>query len=148
MKLIGKAWTADDYCEPSCDFFTVDLDRNFARYILKYMDLCQQMKNKDHDVYQIELWNQSCDFYAYSDAVAEQFFSGHKDVTTYRSLPDMRISEDEQPRVDCVTLHIAPDEIHWECFIKHTTILVTTARIPRSMVKKAAAPPKKKRNVA
>ena len=145
MRLLLKAWSANEYDDGGCEFALVNLTSELARLALRRIQVLKDQKAADPDVGETYYWN-CCAVYfsrwvnlnslqtgvpSARDAMNDLLDRLQVDKRERVAAPeDFEVEESSIARTECEQMIVHDDEITFLAIPKHTGFYVTTAAIP------------------
>ena len=131
--ILLKAWANDEWAHLQPDHAVVQIDFDYARYLLARMDLARQIEQSHGDLYCIEFHDGAATWYECDDALWDLCDDGYA-----------TISDDDLPKglgrvpAECQTLRVSDRDLHWVAYVEDSKVEMETACIDRDLIEKIA----------
>lgn len=150
MKLILKCCTSHDETF-GCDYALVDLTPRFARRMLKLIALVRRNKKIEWRhmtvLHEMRFWNRDACYFSPWPHDPETAVTKKKSEWMEELLGDdevcimddaFEIPEAMLANTECDQMLVRDDNVGFNCYAKHTSVIVTTASIPKDLIRRAA----------
>lgn len=135
---ISKVYSGeDDYCD--ADWATLEISPGCAWLMLQRMDMAAAQKSRDGDLYALTFWDSLPTFVRY-DTLPEELAGKVEDEELVLLDHPLPVAENNIAAVECGQVIVRPDEIYWKAYLKHTSIALETATLPRALLAEIAQP--------
>jgi hypothetical protein len=135
---VSKVYSGqDDYCD--ADWAILEISPGCAWLMLQRMDMATAQKGRDGTLYALSFWDSLPTFVRY-DTLPEELADKVEDEELVLLDHPLPVAEDNIAAVECGQVIVRPDEIYWKAYLKHTSIALETATLPRALLEEMAQP--------
>lgn len=128
-----------------CDVALVPLAPDAVDDLLRYMDEVADLARADAGVYSLECWDATPSYFRINDRLdVVRDVRGRPAVDVLPGEPvlltaDPRFDPGDRQRVECQTVQVSRDTVWWTAYVKHTSIRIETAHVPRKVLQRIAS---------
>ena len=130
-QILLKAWTNDEYLDPQASFALVEISPRFAAAIVERMERAAEIRQAEDDFYCTEYWNCAPDWVDYDETLEELL--GESELVLLEEKPE--INEQKLVGQEATRMLVRRDEVYWHSYVKHTSVTMDTASIPRKVLR-------------
>jgi hypothetical protein len=128
-----RAWANDEGGDLQPDHAVVQVDPDYARYLLDRMDLAQQIQHSHGDLFCIEFYDYAATWYECDGALWELCDQGGVTV------PGGDLPENlEEVAVSSSTVRIGSHDACWVAYLKHANVEMETTGVERELFERIA----------
>jgi hypothetical protein len=129
-------WSSSDDCSDA-DFAILEIDPEYARRLQQRLDLAGSLKAQDESLHALTFWSGLPTFIS-RESLPDELANQVEDEELVVLDHSLVVPEDAAERVECVQAVVTPEDIYWEALVKHTSIRLETAPIPRAALEEIA----------
>jgi hypothetical protein len=135
MKILTQANSSNDQYDADISFVLIDLTPKLARLILKRCAEFKRLKAKDKEALETYYWCGEAIYLRYDDVAAKDQEAVNVDLIVETK---SKLTFEDGQRVECSQMFVDEDSVTFTAIPKHTSIYITSERIPLSTVREAA----------
>lgn len=138
--IFQTACNDEDY-NGDCDYGIIEFDPVYAKSLLDKMDTAKKLGEQDSNFLRANYFDYSADYFSHFDAlddVLEDF--DFSDCNLFEVPESFVIPEESFQRKDVCTVHVDGNDLFYECVPKHTSILIWSPCISRTVLESICQP--------
>ena len=136
MRLLLKVVCPGDFLDPQPAFAITSIDRDYALFLLRAIDVCKRAAQELGSVYAIEIFDSSCEWLPYSDV--DLLCEGATDEPVVLDECGLPCKTGDPVAMTAETVLAEQDSVHWSGIVKRTDVPAHTFNVSRETLETAA----------
>jgi hypothetical protein len=149
VRVVLKVWSTNPDYSAGCDYAVVEISGEFAKIMLRRINVLREQKALDPSIYETYYWDSSAQYFSpwvnrasQPHEVQAAYFELEEtleelQVDTYEAVTapgDFHVLDSQIATVECAQMIVREEGVAFTAIPKHTDIFLTTAEISKQVL--------------